>query len=341
MARWKHFGNYRNTGGRGSGFGRGNHFAVRWTGRMRIFRTSNYRYGIISDDGSKLWIDNRYTINNDGLHGWRNREATRRLGAGWHLMKLEMFERGGAAGMLFRYRGLDTGNRWAVVRAGGRRVGYQATYRAGLFRENAFYFGQGGRYQNLKGRRPNMARWKHFVNYRNTGGRWPGFGRSNHFAVRWTGRLRIYRTGHYRFSIISDDGSKLWIDHRYTINNDGLHGWRNREANKHLRAGWQLVRLEMFERGGHAGMLFRYRGPDTANRWAPVRASGRHQVATRPTYRNGLFRENAYYFGQGGRCQNLNSRRANMARWRHFVNYRNTGGKWPGFHRSDHFAVRW
>ena len=155
------------------------------------------------------------------------------------------------------------------------------------------------------------------INYRNTGGKWPGFARSNHFAVRWTGRLRIRKKGQYRFGIISDDGSKLWVDNRYTINNDGLHGWRNKEAAKHLRAGWHLVRLEMFERGGAAGMLFRYRGPDTANRWATVRASGRRQVATRPTYRAGLFRENVYYFGQGGRCQNLNSRKANMARWRH------------------------
>ena len=67
------------------------------------------------------------------------------------------------------------------------------------------------------------------VNYRNTGGRWPGFARSDHFAVRWTGRLRIFRAGHYYFGIISDDGSKLWINNRYTINNDGLHGWRNRQ----------------------------------------------------------------------------------------------------------------
>jgi len=65
--------------------------------------------------------------------------------------------------------------------------------------------------------------------------------------------MRIFRTGHYRFSIISDDGSNLWIDNRYTINNDGLHGWRNREATKHLRGGWRLVKLEMFERGGHLG----------------------------------------------------------------------------------------
>jgi len=246
--------------------------------------------------------------------------------------------------MLFRYHGPDTGNRWIVVRAGGRkqRKAYPITYRPGLFMENAFYFGQGGRCQNLKGRRPNMARWRHVVNYRNTGGKWPGFSRSDHFAVRWTGRLRIFKTGHYHFGLISDDGSKLWIDNRYTINNDGLHGWRNRQARPHMRAGWRLVRLEMFERGGHAGILFRYHGPDTGNRWAVVRAAGkRYRVAHQITYRHGLFRENAFYFGQGGRCQNLNGRRPNMARWKHDVNYRNTGGKWPGFHRSDHFAVRW
>ena len=155
------------------------------------------------------------------------------------------------------------------------------------------------------------------VNYRNTGGRWPGFGRSNHFAVRWTGRLRIFRTGHYWFGIISDDGSKLWINNRYTINNDGLHGWRNRQARPYMRAGWALIRLEMFERGGHAGMLFRYHGPDTGNRWAVVRASGRRQSNFPVTYRHGLFRENVFYFGQGGRCQNLNGRRPNMARWKH------------------------
>jgi len=365
--------NYKNTGGRWSGFARSNHFAVRWTGRLRIFKAGRYHFQIISDDGSKLWIDNRYTINNDGLHGWRSRVAKRNIRAGWRLVRLEMFERGGNAGMLFRYHGPDTGNRWAVARASGKRHGgHRATYRHGLFMENAFYFGQGGRCKNLNGRKPNLARWKHVrvstfkgvcriivlqkhghkvllllwaplkdVNYRNTGGKWPGFHRSNHFAVRWTGRMRIFKTGHYHFGIISDDGSKLWFDNRYTINNDGLHGWRNRQVKKHVRAGWHIVRLEMFERGGHAGMLFRYHGPDTGNRWVVARARGRRHVAYKITYRAGLFRENAFYFGQGGRCQNLNGRKPNMARWKHVVNYRNTGGKWSGFHRSNHFAVRW
>jgi len=119
-----------------------------------------------------------------------------------------------------------------------------------------------------------MQRWKHYINYRNTGGRWPGFSRAHNFAVRWTGRVRFFRSGHYRFSLISDDGSKLWINNRYTINNDGCHGWRNREATRYMRAGWSMFRLEYFERTGHAGMLLRYRGPDTGNRWRVLRARG-------------------------------------------------------------------
>merc|ERR1719426_351442 len=228
-----------------------------------------------------------------------------------------MFERGGHAGARFIFRGADTRNRWAVVRASGprsrsrrsrswrsrsRRSRARSTYRHRRFREHAFYFRQGRRCPNLKRRRPNMARWRNAVNYRNTGRNWLGFRRRDNFAVRWTGRMRVFRTGHYRLRIYSDDGSKLWMDNRYTINNDGLHGWRNREANRYLRAGWRLVRLEMFERGGHAGIHFRYRGADTGNRWRLVRASGhrsrpaRHRI----TYRHGLFRENAFYFRQGG-----------------------------------------
>ena len=140
------------------------------------------------------------------------------------------------------------------------------------------------------------------MNYRNTNRKWKGFARSDHFAVRWTGALGIRKAGHYRFGIISDDGSKLWINNKYTVNNDGLHGWRNREGIKHLRPGTHAVRLEMFERGGHAGMMMRYKGPDTRNRWKVMRAhrSGYHKGAG--------WREEVFYFGQGGRCQNLKGR---------------------------------
>ena len=73
--------------------------------------------------------------------------------------------------------------------------------------------------------------------------------------------------------------------------------------------------MEMFERGGHAGMLFRYRGPDTGNRWRVARSTGtgRRSRARRSSGGSG-FLEQVFYFGQGSRCQNLNGRRPNSAR---------------------------
>ena len=95
-----------------------------------------------------------------------------------------------------------------------------------LFMLVALCFGQGGRFQNLDERKPKMARWRHTVNYRNTGGHRSGFARCDDLAVRWTGRLRIFRTSHYRFSYIYGDGSKLWVSKRYSIKND-VARWRH------------------------------------------------------------------------------------------------------------------
>ena len=61
---------------------------------------------MISDDGSKLFVDNSFVVNNDGLHGMRNREGQRRYRRGAHSLRLEMFEHGGGAGMLFKYHAL-------------------------------------------------------------------------------------------------------------------------------------------------------------------------------------------------------------------------------------------
>ena len=105
----------------------------------------------------------------------------------------------------------------------------------------------------MKGRQPIRVRFTR--NYRTTVGNWNGPSGYNHFAVRWTGRLRSFRASHCRFSITPDDSSKLWIVIRYTITNNGLLGWRSREAIRHLGSGWHLVKLEMFEKGGRAGSI--------------------------------------------------------------------------------------
>jgi len=102
---------YRNTGSNWPSWPEKDNFAVRWTGLLKIRSHGNYRFWTYSDDGSKLWIDNGQVVNNDGLHGWRGRSGSKALGAGTHVFKAEMFERGGGAGFEVKYVGKDTGYR--------------------------------------------------------------------------------------------------------------------------------------------------------------------------------------------------------------------------------------
>ena len=43
------------------------------------------------------------------------------------------------------------------------------------------------------------------------------------FAIDYTGRFWISNPGLYRFSLLSDDGAKLYIDDQVVIDNDGVH----------------------------------------------------------------------------------------------------------------------
>jgi hypothetical protein len=73
--------------------------------------------------------------------------------------------------------------------------------------------------------------------------------------------------GSYKFYIESDDGSKLWINWKLKVNNDGLHGMRTRSSSVGFNDfDFKPVRLSMFENGGGAGMKFFYKGKDTGNR---------------------------------------------------------------------------
>merc|ERR1719424_1239714 len=91
------------------------------------------------------------------------------------------------------------------------------------FKEEVFYNKKLSRTPTLRGG-ASMTRIVKTVIYGNTNRRWSGFGASDNFAVRWTGVIQVSKPGKYRFRLGSDDGSKLYVGGRYTVNNDGLHG---------------------------------------------------------------------------------------------------------------------
>ena len=67
------------------------------------------------------------------------------------------------------------------------------------------------------------------------------------FAIDYTGRFWIEKPGPYGFSLTSDDGSKLYIDGRVVIDNDGVHPPTEKTETVTLKGGIHLIRVSYFQ----------------------------------------------------------------------------------------------
>jgi len=83
------------------------HFAVRWTGLLRVPAEAVWTFFLNSDDGSRLWIDGTQLIDNGGPHGMREKVGTIKLTAGDHPIAVEYADQGGAAGCVLSWSGPD------------------------------------------------------------------------------------------------------------------------------------------------------------------------------------------------------------------------------------------
>ena len=67
-------------------------FGVVYTGTFEISEPGTYKWRLASDDGSRLWIDGRELIDNDGVHGFSEGEGEAELSKGPHAMRLWYFQ---------------------------------------------------------------------------------------------------------------------------------------------------------------------------------------------------------------------------------------------------------
>jgi len=70
------------------------------------------------------------------------------------------------------------------------------------------------------------------------------------FVIEYNGRFWIQQAGDYDFSLSSDDGSKLYIDGKLVINNDGLHSVEERTGSATLKTGVHRIRVSYFQGPG-------------------------------------------------------------------------------------------
>jgi uncharacterized protein (UPF0332 family) len=77
---------------------------------------------------------------------------------------------------------------------------------------------------------------------------------ADHVSIRWTGKIKIPKSGTYKFIIRSDDGARLWIDDNLVIDDWNIHAAEDRGAKINLESRLHNIRVEYFEEEGFASM---------------------------------------------------------------------------------------
>ena len=73
-------------------------FEARWTGSVKIDKDGSYTFATESDDGSRLFIDDKQVVDNGGPHGMGKKSGQVQLSAGLHQVRLDFFQGNGGAG---------------------------------------------------------------------------------------------------------------------------------------------------------------------------------------------------------------------------------------------------
>jgi fibro-slime domain-containing protein len=79
------------------------HFYIRWTGVVRVPKDGTYTFTINSDDGSRVFIDDKEVIDHGGVHAMEEKSEDVTLTAGDHKIKVEFFENEGGAGCILMW----------------------------------------------------------------------------------------------------------------------------------------------------------------------------------------------------------------------------------------------
>jgi len=97
-------------------------------------------------------------------------------------------------------------------------------------------------------------------------------GLADYFAAEVIGSLWIEKPGKYQFRLTSDDGSRLTIDGKLVIDNNGIHPLVSVEGSVALEAGAHPFHIAFFENSGGEGLRLEWRRPDSSG-WEIVPAS--------------------------------------------------------------------
>jgi alpha-L-fucosidase len=91
-----------------------------------------------------------------------------------------------------------------------------------------------------------------------------------HFAFLFKGSIMVPESGLYTFSVLSDDGSRLYIGDQLVVDNDGLHGPAEAMGQIILEKGFHPIRVDFFQASGGEEFMVSYSGPGVNKQPVPA-----------------------------------------------------------------------
>lgn len=88
--------------------------------------------------------------------------------------------------------------------------------------------------------------------------------RDEDFGLVFKGYVDIEKEGEYRFYTKSDDGSKLYINGKEVVDNDGDHGAEEKSGSINLTPGKHRIKVTHYNAGGGYWLNVFYKGPGIA-----------------------------------------------------------------------------
>ena len=229
----------------------GDHFSARWTTRQG-FAAGAYTFTARADDGIRIRLDGA-TI----LDAWRDQSATtytiaRTVAAGDHEIVVEYYETDGTA--VSQVAWSPTAGPTSTTSATNAGTGLTGRYYAGTD------------FADLK-----VTRLDPTVDF--SWGRGAPDSRlgPDSFSARWTGQIAPHSSETYAFSMIADDGVRLWIDGQLIIDSWSSHDSGELQGAIMLEAGHRYdIRLEYYEDTGTAAISLSWSSPNQKREIVPT-----------------------------------------------------------------------
>jgi len=279
------------------------YFGMTFKGYIQIEKSGTYKFYTASDDGSKLHINDKLIVNNDGLHGKEEQSGQVYLSKGQHLIEVSFFERTGGEILEIKYSGPDLSKR-----AIPNNVLYTATSEAEESIENGLNYSY---YEGTWKYLPDFSKLKAIKSGSVSNFSLSARKQNDRFAMLFEGSIKIEKNGTYKFYTTSDDGSKLYINGKAIVNNDGCHGKVEKSGQVYLNEGMHAIRVEFFERTGGETLEVKYSGPSLSKRAIPANVLYKSRSGSSPEpqpdtdYASGL--EYSYYEGTWNSIPNFMS----------------------------------